>query len=158
MTDEEKLLNLVKDCIDFKGNDLFHASLLNSIEDFVIYKKQLEEKEKTLQKMRDEIIELERVNVPTGFVGEPSISYCKALSLYDIVEYAEGLESNDDVKTIQIMLFSLFAKDCEPEELEMISNIRPKRRPEVINNFYGNSQNIREIKKQINNHGRDNNK
>lgn len=157
MTDAEELLNLAKACVDFKGNDLFHASLINSIEDYVKYKKEQEEKEKTLQKMRDDIIELERVDAPTGIVCEPSVSYHRALSLNDIVEYAEGLESNEDVKTIQIMLFSLFAGECEPEELKRISNIRPKGHPEAINNFYGNSQYVRTIKKQEYN-GRDNNK
>lgn len=158
MTDAEELLELAKACADFKGHDLFNSTLISSIEDYVKYQKQQEEKNKVLQKMRVELKELERINEPIGFVCESFASYGKRLSLNDIVEYAEGLESNDDVKTIQIMLFKLLAKDCNAEELEMIGNIRPKRRPEITNVFHDNSQNVKYIKKQVNKHGRHNNK
>lgn len=157
MTDAEELLELAKTCADFKGHDLFSSSLISSIEEFVEYKKQLDGKEKALQQMRDELLDLGRINTKAEILREPAPLYGLSLSLNDIVKYAEGLENNEDVKTIQLMLFILFANRGNKDVLTMISNIRPKRRPEITNVFHDNSQNVKFIKKQVNKHGRHNN-
>lgn len=157
MEDIDDLLELAKDCADMKGHDLFNVALISNLEDFAKYKKEREEKEKVLGELRRNYIELERVNGPMQIVSEPFTTCRRRLSLEDIVEYAEGLDNSDDVKTIQIMLFRLLAKHCSAEELDMIGNIRTKKHAEVTNVFHDHSQYVGTVKKQNINHGRNNN-
>lgn len=157
MEDIDELLELAKDCADMKGRDLFNVALISNLEDYARYKKERDEKEQVLKDLRDKYIELERINSPLQIVSEPLMTCRKQLSLEDIIEYAEGLTANDDIKTIQIMLFSFFAKECSADEIQLISNLKPKRRAEVTNVFHDHSQYVRTIKKQVNKHGRRNN-
>lgn len=157
MEELENLLKLANDCADINGHDLFNVALISSIEDYVRYKKERDEKEQTLQKLRDEYIELERVNNTDYHVSEPFFYSTKHLSLMDIIEYAQTLESNDDIKTIQIMLYKLLAKHCSADELDMIGNITPTKHAAVNYVFHDHSQYVKTVKKQNINHGRDNN-
>lgn len=125
MEDIDELLELARDCADMKGRDLFNVALISNLEDYKKYKKEREKKEQVLKDLRNKYIEIERLNSPMQIVSEPFMTCRKQLTLEDIIEYAEGLISNDDVKTIQIMLFSLFAGECSADELNMISNLKP---------------------------------
>lgn len=153
MDETEKLLEMAKDCADMNGRDLFSVALISNLEDYARYKKERDEKEQVLQNLRIRYMELGRVNATSQMVHEPLYARAKRLSLEDIIEYANGLGSNDDVKTIQLMLYRLLAKECTADELDMINDMKPMRRPEVTNVFHGYSQYVETVKEQNINHG-----
>lgn len=156
MKDINEIIEIAKDSASLRGTNLFDVAVISSLEDYARYKKTQEEKEKTLAALRDDCYEIYvEKHSKRNVVSESPPRYRKSISLEKLIEYGEGLENNEDVKTIQIMLFRLFANKCNAEELQRIGEMKPKKPTTIVNKFNEGSQYINTLKKQTNNYGRD---
>lgn len=153
----ENMLDLAMSQPDTMERCLIDTTLKDSFDDLVRYA--IEQRE-AVRNIREQLEsyqikkteEKDRFN--TNLVSEPLSSYNNCLSFDSIVEFAESLESQNQIDVIQLMLYKLCGRKCTDEEYARIGDIKPKKLSTVTNNFYDNSQNVGTIKKQTVNHGR----
>lgn len=158
MKEIEEILELAKDFAAFNGYNLFNAAIISNLEECAKYLKEKEERDKMLGELQQQSLaikqqsqELDGFNESLGMVAEPGLSHTM-LSLNSIIEYAESLKNDADVKTIKIMLYKLLLRKCSIDELERIGNIEPSNEKQTNYIFRDNSQNIERLDKQNNHH------
>lgn len=140
----------------------FLIYLIDSMQDYVAYKELCEKKEKDLSRYTYEVHEFQEVYKHSHVAAEEGPIYSaskpsrKKLSIpFDsIIEYMKDLESVEDVKTIQLMLFELIGDECSKTEYKKIKDAQKNMKRRYTVNVEAGGNYIHQLGKQNNRYGR----